>query len=243
LSGKLRLLDLALLLLAVFLYWRLRGEWIDSHARDLALLNSTLPAAQVPGLAPLDKVDAVAAAEFADVALKNLFSKDRNPQVIVDPPPPPPVKPQPPFPVAHGIMIWDGVPPTIVLSEKAGGPQKGYRPGDTIGPWTLVSVDSSYADFEWDGKEFKKRIDELIDRTPIAQASAPPPSPAGPAAPAAAPQTLVNASKAGPGVPTGGGFKACNANDSSPNGTVVDGMKKVITATPFGAGCTWEPTK
>ena len=57
-----------------------------------------------------------------------------------------------------------------MLSEKAGGPQKGYRPGDTIGPWTLVSVDSSYADFEWDGKEFKKRIDELIDRTPIAQA-------------------------------------------------------------------------
>ena len=172
-SGKLRLLDLALLVLAGLLYWHLRGEWIDSHARDLALLNSTLPAARVPGLAPLDKVDAVTAAEFADVATKNLFSKDRNPHVIVDPPPPPPVKPQPPFPVAHGVMIWDGVPPTIVLSEKAGGPQKGYRPGDTIGPWTLVSVDSSYADFEWDGKEFKKRIDELIDRTPIAQSSRP----------------------------------------------------------------------
>ena len=154
------------------MYWHLRGEWIDSHARDLALLNSSLPATRVAGLAPLDKVDAVTAADFADVATKNLFSKDRNPNVIVDPPPPPPVKPQPPFPVAHGVMIWDGVPPTIVLSEKAGGPQKGYHPGDTIGPWTLVSVDSSYADFEWDGKEFKKRIDELIDRTPIAQAAA-----------------------------------------------------------------------
>ena len=121
--------------------------------------------------APLDKVNAVTAADFADVATKNLFSQDRNPNVIVDPPKPLPPKPQPPFPVAHGVMIWDGVPPTIVLSEKAGGPQKGYHPGDTIGPWTIVSVDSSYADFEWDGKDFKKRIDELIDRTPIAEVS------------------------------------------------------------------------
>ena len=242
-TGKLRLLDLALLAIAVFLYWQLRREWIGSQTRDLALLHSSLPATRVPGLAPLEKVAPVSVIDFAEVALKDLFSPDRNPNVIVDPVKPPPPKPQPPFPVAHGVMLWDGVPPTIVLSEKADGPQRGYHPGDSIGPWKLVSVDPSYADFEWDGKEFKKRIDELIDRTPIAQASAPPPSPAGPAAPAAAPQTLVNASKAGPGADTGGGFKACNPNDSSPNGTVVDGMKKVITATPFGAGCTWQPAK
>jgi hypothetical protein len=232
-------LDLAMLVLAGLLYWHLRGEWIASHARDLALLNSTLRATQVAGLPPLDKVGAVTAADFADVALKTLFSKDRNPQVIVDPPPPPPVKPQPPFPVAHGVMIWDGVPPTIVLSEKAGGPQRGYRPGDTIGPWTIVSVDNSYADFEWDGKDFKKRIDELIDRTPIAQA-APPPAPAAPVAAAA---KTLSTSHTGPGQDVGGGYKSCNADDSSPNGAVVDGMKKVVTATPFGSGCTWEPVK
>lgn len=241
-TGKLRLLDLALLVLAGLLYWHLRGEWIGAHARDLALLRSALPAARVPGLAPLDKVDAVTAADFADVATKDLFSKDRNPNVILDPPPPPPVKPQPPFPVAHGVMLWDGVPPTIVLSEKAGGPQKGYHPGDTIGPWTLVSVDSSYADFEWDGKEFKKRIDELIDRTAIAQA-APPPASAAPAAPAPATQTLSNSSRSGPGQDVGAGLKACVPNDNSPDGTVVDGMKKVVTATPFGSNCRWEPNK
>jgi hypothetical protein len=242
LTGKIRLLDLALLVAAGLLYWHLRGEWIDSHARDLALLHSSLPAAHVPGLSPLDKVNAVTPADFADVATKDLFSKDRNPNVIVDPPPPPPVKPQPPFPVAHGVMLWDGVPPTIVLSEKAGGQQKGYHPGDTIGPWTIVSVDSSYADFEWDGKEFKKRIDELIDRTPIAQA-APPPASAAPAAPQPATQTLSTNSRSGPGADVGAGLKACVANDGSPDGTVVDGMKKVITATPFGSNCRWEPSK
>ena len=244
-TGKLRLLDLALFAIAGLLYWHLRGEWIDSHARDLALLNSALPAARVPGLAPLEKVEAVTPADFADVATKNLFSKDRNPNVIVDPPPPPKEKPQPPFPVAHGVMLWDGVPPTIVLSEKANGPQKGYHPGDIIGPWTVVSVDSSYADFEWDGKEFKKRIDELIDRTPIAEASPPASNVAGKAAPVQpATQSLSNASHSGqPGQDVGANFKACYSDDPSPSGTVVDGMKKVVTATPFGHNCHWEPSK
>jgi hypothetical protein len=244
LTAKLRLLDLALLAFAGLLYWHLRGEWIGSHARDLALLHGALPAAHVPGLAPLDKVDAVTPADFADVATQNLFSKDRNPNVIVDPLPPPPPKPQPPFPVAHGVMLWDGVPPTIVLSEKAGGTQKGYHPGDTIGPWTLVSVDSSYADFQWDGKEFKKRIDELIDRTPIVEVSTPPANASSKAPPPpAANQNLSTNTRPGPGADTGAGFKACTPGDSSPNGTVVDGMKKVVTATPFGSGCTWEPAK
>jgi hypothetical protein len=243
-SSKLRLLDLALLVIGGLLGWQLRREWIDSHARDLGLLNSTLPAARVPGLAPLDKVDAVTAAEFADVATKNLFSPDRNPNVIVDPPKPPPPKPQPPFPLAHGVMLWDGVPPTIVLSEKAGGPQKSYHPGDTIGPWKLVSVDNSYADFEWDGKDFKKRLDELIDRTPIAELAAPPAANKAAAPPKSPTDTPSNSSHSNqPAQDIGAGFKACYSDDGSPNGTVSDGMKKVITQTPFGFNCHWESAK
>ncbi len=237
-SGKLRLLDLALLVLAGLLYWQLRHERMEAQARDVALLHGALPSARVPGLTPLERVEAVIAADFADVATKNLFSQDRNANVIVDPPKPAPPKPQPPFPVAHGVMLWEGVPPTILLSEKSGGPQKGYHPGDTIGPWTVVSVDSSYADFEWDGKEFKKRIDELIDQTPIAQAAPPPAAPAAAAKPAP-----LSTSRSGPGIDVGGGFKACDANDGSPDGTVVDGMKKIVVATPFGNSCHWEASK
>jgi hypothetical protein len=240
LSAKLRLLDLALLILAGLLYWQLRREWTGSQARDLALLKSALPAARVPGLAPLEKVNAVTGAEYADVAMKNLFSQDRNPTVIVDPPKPPPPKPQPPFPVAHGVMLWDGFPPTIVLSEKANTPQKGYHPGDTIGPWKVVSVDSSFADFEWDGKDFKKRIDELIDRTPIAEVASVPGAPA-PAQPST--QTLSTISHSGPGIDVGRGYKSCYSDDHSPDGTVQDGMKKIVSATPFGNSCHWEPTK
>jgi len=233
---------LALLILAGLLGWQVRREWIDSHARNLALLHGGLPPSKVAGLAPLGKVDPLTAATYADVATKNLFSQDRNPNVIIDPPKPEPEKPPPPFPVAHGVMMWDGVPPTIVLSEKAGGPQKGYQAGQSIGQWKLVSVDNSFVDLEWDGKEFKKRIDELIDRTPIAEATPPAAGSKAPA-PIAVVKPVSSGSNSGPGLDVGGGLKGCVNGDASPDGTIVDGMKKVISATPFGSGCRWEPAK
>jgi hypothetical protein len=107
-----------------------------------------------------------------------------------------------------------------------------------------VDVDSSFVDLEWDGKEFKKRIDELIDRTPMAEASAPQPadkSKAAPAAPAA--KALSTASHSGPGVDIGTGIRPCYSDDLSPAGTVVDGMKKVVTPSPFGNNCRWEQNK
>jgi hypothetical protein len=240
--SKLRLLDLSLLVLAGLLGWQVRREWIVSHARDQALLHGALPPAQVPGLAPLDKVDPLTAAAYLEIAMKNLFSQDRNPNVVVDPPKPVPEKPPPPFPVAHGVMLWDGVPPTIVLSEKAGGPQKGYHAGESIGQWKLVSLDNSYVDLEWDGKEFMKRIDELIDRNPIAEAS--PRPAASKAAPAPAAQSLSTVSHSGPGLDMGRGFKSCYPDDASPAGTVVDGMKKIVLPSPFGGSvCQWEQSK
>jgi hypothetical protein len=242
--SKLRLLDLLLLVLAGLLGWQVRREWVDSHARDQALLHGGLPPAKVPGLTPLGKIDPLTAAAYAEVALKNLFSQDRNPEVIVDPPKPVPEKPPPPFPVAHGVMLWGDFPPTIVLSEKAGGPQRGYRAGETIGQWKVVDLDNSFVDLEWEGKEFKKRIDELIDLTPVAEAPAAKPAAASKAAPAASAPTSLSASHSGPGIEVGDGIKACYSDDPSPEGTVMDGMKKVVSPTPFGGkACRWEQVK
>jgi hypothetical protein len=241
--SKLRFLDLALLVVAGLLGWQLRREWIDSHARDQALLRGNLPPAQVPGLPPLEKVGPLSASSYLEIAIKDLFSPDRNPNVIVEVKAPEPEKPPPPFPVAHGVMLWDGAPPTILLSDKANGTQKGYHPGDTIGQWKLVALDNSYVDLEWNGKEFKKRIDDLIDRTPIAAAVSQP-TPATKGQPATPPvQALSSPVKAGPGIDVGANQKGCLAGDDSPNGTVVDGMKKVLIATPFGNSCHWEAAK
>ncbi|HUA17952.1 MAG TPA: hypothetical protein VMB25_04350 [Bryobacteraceae bacterium] len=240
-SGKLRILDLALLVVLVLLGWQLQHERVQTAARQQALLDSAPPPTGVPGLPPLPKVEPVTPAAYADIATQDLFSADRNPNVIVDPPKPAPEKPPPPFPVAHGVMLWEGVPPTVVLSEKSGGAQHGYHPGEKVGPWTVVSIDNRYIDLQWEGKEFKKRIDELLDRAPVV-AEAPPPVRGSPRPPPPKAQPTSDI-KAGPGADQGGGMKGCVAGDSSPNGTVVDGMKKIVVATPFGSSCHWEQAK
>lgn len=238
---RLRLLDLALLAVLALLGYQLHLERIRAHARELALLRAPVKRNAIGTLPPLPKVDRLTATSYAEVAAKNLFTKDRNPNVILDPVIPPPEKPVPPFPVARGVMLWGGVPPTVVLADKAGGQQKGYHPGEKIGEWKIVSVDNSFVVFEWNGKQFKKRLDELLDRTPIVVAEAPQ-QPSSPAAPKPA-QSLSSSSTSGPGVDIGAGIKACVAGDTTPAGTVVNGMKKVEGQTPFGSACRWESVK
>jgi hypothetical protein len=52
----------------------------------------------------------------------------------------------------------------------------------------------------------------------------------------------VNA-PAAPGGELSAGIKACQPGDTSPAGTVADGMRKVIKPSPFGSRCFWESEK
>jgi len=256
-TRTLRLLDVCLAALLALLIWQLRREWISAHSRQQVLSALSIPAVAVPGIAPLPVIVPPRAASYADVAANNLFSKDRNPNVIIDPPAPPPEKPPPPFPVAHGVMLWPGVPPTVVFSEKPGAPQKGYHPDEKIGDWKIDFIDRSYVVLEWNGKQFKKAIDELVEKAPVVAAAGPsapasqpglgPPASANvvmgpPPAPAPA-SALSSDHPAGPGIDVGGGFRACVAGDPSPAGAVVGGMKKVVIPTPFGSACHWESAR
>lgn len=210
-------LNLALLGVAGLLAWQLRQQWARERDRELALFHYRSKAAPVPALAALPKPMPFEAALYADVAQNNLFSKDRNPNVILDPrPAPPPPPPVPPFPVARGVMLWEGVPPTIVLSEKAGGPQKGYHPGDKIGPWQVTALDNRYVTFSWNDQEFKKRIDELLDNTPVETVPAPPSAASAAAAAPKPPPANLSNSNGSVGGDTGGGNKSCVAGDNSP---------------------------
>jgi len=238
------MLNLALLAALTLLALELRRELAWEDAREQALWNSKIKPVRANPLAPLPKVAPLPAVSYSPVAQMNLFSRDRNPNVIVDPVTPPAPPPVPAFPVARGVMLWDGVPPTVVLSERPGGPQKGYHPGDRIGEWKVVSVDNQFLALEWNGQEFKKRLDELMDRTPIVQEAPAAPMQSAPA-PKTGAQTLSDNSKpSGPGIDLGaGGVRGCAPGDSSPAGTVMDGMKKVVSPTPFGNACRWEPVK
>ena len=234
------LLNLALAALVCWLGWYLKQRWNDEIVQERKIRMATIPPAPVPQPPPLRKVAPIDGPVYGEVAMRNLFSADRNPTPIPDPPPPPPPEPKmPPLPAAYGVMLWDGVPPTVVLGAP-NAEQKGYHPGDKIGEFKIISVDNKEVVFDWNGKQVSKRLDEIM-----AKNATPPPDTAPKAAAPAAQEAPMSLSGPvnGPGKEVSGGIRACNAGDTTPPGTITDGFQKKVNTTPFGVTCRWEPVR
>jgi len=236
---KLLLANLALLALAVAGVVHLRHEWTAARAREQAVLEKRIQPTPPPRLVTPAATEGVRAAGYSDIAQKMLFSKDRNPVVVIEPPPKPKVVPMPALPLFHGVVnLGDG--PMAIMSLGPKGPHRDYQPGDEVGEFRLVAVNNEELVLEWQGQTITKKVDEILYR------GAPAPPMGGPvaaAATAAAPPKPVTPAPAEPGVDLSGGMRACQPGDSSPAGTVADGMRKVIKPTPFGAKCYWESAK
>jgi hypothetical protein len=234
---KLLLANLALLALCTAGGVHLRREWTEARDREQAVLRQSIRPVPPPPATPLPPTVPVKAESYSDIALKTLFSKDRNPVVVVEPPPPPKPVPMPALPLFHGVVdLGDG--PMAIMSMGPKGPHRDYQPGDGVGPFKLVAINNDELVLEWEGKTITKKVDEIFDRT---TAAAPAPAPAaGAPAPVAPP---VATAAAAPGGELNGGVKACQPGDTSPAGTVADGMRKVIKPTPFGSKCYWESEK
>jgi len=242
LKHKLILLNIALLAALVAEAWRFREDWLVARVREQALLRKQ-PKPQPPPPVIFSKApEPVMAASYADIAEKMLFSKDRNAIVVVEVKAAP-VKPMPPLPLLYGVMnLPDGV--TAVMSEKTGGRHRGVRLGEQVGEFKLLAVDAEDITLEWDGKEVVKKIDDLIDRAgpPQAASEGSTPRAAPPGAQASSKQLDTKPQgKPEPGVPMNDRMRACQAGDTSPAGTQSGGFRKVVTATPFGNQCRWEP--
>jgi hypothetical protein len=238
LRRRLWLIDLTLLALVALAGSLLNGKWQDNQRREQALLRKMAPAPLPVDLPPLPSVSPASAANYLELAQQLVFSRDRNPNVILDPPaPPPPPKPMPSLPVAYGVLDL-GSGPTVILSERAGGESKGYRVGEKIGEFKLVSLTNRDLVLEWEGKQVKRTIEELLDRS--GRTEEPPPPQQTAAAPGSGLGVANLGAKAGPGVELGPSSRACVPNDTTPAGTVQDGYRKVVTATPFGQSCRWE---
>ncbi|MCL6544266.1 MAG: hypothetical protein K6T61_03495 [Bryobacteraceae bacterium] len=245
---KLILLNVVLAALAGAAAWQLHVRQKEIRAQEGKLLRQAPPPPAPVPVPELNPPPPARPADYGEVAQKTLFTPDRNPDVVIEAPPP---KPVPPFPVAYGLMSL-GDAPTVILSEKPGAPNRGYRAGDKVGDFVLAAIHNDELVFEWDGKQFRKTLQDLKP-----DANTPPPAPAPVAAavpapvqePAPAPVTTTVGSvstsssqaDSGPGRDTGDGYRACVAGDTSPAGTVRDGFKKVIYQTPFVAVCRWEP--
>jgi hypothetical protein len=243
LKRKLWLLNILLVSAIALAGWQLRKEAREFHARERATLSKRPPVPAPPAPPPAAPPPTVTGAAYLGIAKDMLFSKDRNSQVIVDPPKPPdPPKPLPPLPVVHGVMdIGDG--PIVMMSEKSGGRHRGVHVGEKIGEFKLVSVNKNDLVLGFEDRTVKKTLQELIDRGggDAAAAGAGQGGPAGGAASAPAPPPVVG--KAEPNVKLSEDTATCQSNDASPAGTVVNGMRKVVMATPFGNACRWEAVK
>jgi hypothetical protein len=246
LKRKLLLLNLLLLAATIAAGWRLRKEWQAAGARDAAIMRRAIKPLPPPLLTETPAAPPVQAVGYADIAQKMLFSKDRNPVVVVETAPPPPPKPMPPLPVLYGVMNIDG--PMAIVAQKAGAANQELRPGQTIGEFKLLAVNTQQIVFEWDGKRVERKVDDMVQRqkpegnepTEGARSVAIGPSAMRPAAAAPPPPPPAQA-KPEPGVDIGRGVRACQPGDTSPPGTVSQGMRKVVTASPFGPVCRWEP--
>jgi hypothetical protein len=242
LKRKLLVLNLGLAAFLAYAGFALRQAWLAQKAREAAELNKAVKPGLPPILTPLAVAPPVVPAGYAAIAEQTLFDRSRNPNVPVEVPAPPPPKPMPPLPLYHGQMNI-GTGPMASLSEKPNSAGVFLHPGETIGQFKLVDVTSEEITLEWEGKTIRKNVDELLDRSGSQQqaalTAARTEQPAAPAAVGPAPGVAKTAT--GPGADTGAGFKRCEPNDSTPAGTVVDGFRKVVSPTPFGEACRWDP--
>lgn len=236
-TRRLFYLNALLLLISIGLGTRLRMLWSDARQReDMVRLNNERRLIY-RGSPPTPQVQAVNATAYSDIAMRTLFSKDRNPTVIVEVAPPAPEPPVPPFPKSNGVMMFGGPEDArVILTDHPGAGQRNYKFGDTVGDWQIVKFDSKTITLKWHDKEFTKDLSDLVDNNPIAPVQAT-------QAPVASTAVVVKGDSSEaphPDIPLGNGTKSCAPGDTSPNGTVVDGMKKIVVANPFGTSCHWE---
>jgi hypothetical protein len=235
-------LNLALLCLVAFAVWKVQTEWTAQKLREDAVKNKSVPAPPLT-VAPIPAPPApVVAASYSDIANKMLFNKDRNPNVVVEvveaPKPP-----MPPLPVLHGVM---GLPSGMLalLSTDAKTPGKGVAVGEKMGPFELAALTRDEISFKWEDKTVTKSVSEMIYRGLEATAQQAPPAPGTGSSPSAgnAPAS-TGAAKPSAAVIGMEEIKTCDPGETSPNGTVSDGYKKVLMPTPFGNSCHWEIVK
>jgi hypothetical protein len=147
-TRKIWLLNFALLTLCGVLGWQLRLRLIAGHSQQRQFLSQPPRAGAVIPPAPLPPLAPASPADYVEVAQKMLFSKDRNPNVIVQPPPhPPPPPPMPALPVYYGQMALGQ--PVVLLAVTPTTEQKSYHAGEDVGKFKVVAWDSESITLNW----------------------------------------------------------------------------------------------
>jgi hypothetical protein len=241
LKRRLLLLNAALVLLLAYAGWRFQQEWLAARAREAAERSVQLKPVPPPPFTPLPTPAPVTPAGYADIAQQMLFDRSRNSTVVIEAPKPEPPKPKPmpPLPVYHGQMnLGDG--PVVIFSQTVNSANEAVHLGELIGQFKLLDVNKDEVTFEWDGNTIRKTVDELTHRE-VVQESAAAAAPVRTEAPAAVSAPAAPVAAPAPGADYGGSSRPCVPGENSAAGTVADGYRKVLTPTPFGDICRWDP--
>ena len=237
---KAKLIALNLLLAAGVgaVVWQARIRVQEAELVRRAHLGTSAKPVPPPPIAPAPKPEQPSAIRYEDVAKKNLFSADRNDDIVVEAPKIVPPKPMPPLPLAYGVMTLASGS-TASMAVKAGEPPRMVHIGDSVGEFRIAALDAQNVTFDWDGKQIQRRIEDLMDRSgqPMASNASAPQGGAAGAGPAAPPPQPAGPAK--PGVVLTETTRACVPGDTTPAGTVADGFKKVATQSIFGVICRW----
>ena len=239
-SRKLWALNLLLMALIGVVCWQIRVRWQQREAEQNRFLAQAPKAEPAPVLVLPPVPGHVSPSTYIQVANELMFSRDRNPTVVIEEPP---KKQMPALPRYYGAMNF-GSGPRVVLAPAAGKPQKTFQLGDQIGDFKLLAVSNSEIVFEWDGKKVPAKLADLKDlapppdAAPAAQAAANEPESSGSKIKTMTTTTIQDTNK--PGAQLGEKYRECQPGDKSPAGAVMDGYKKTVYKTVFGESCRWE---
>jgi len=231
LRRKLTFLNIVLLAGITFTGYKLREQYIadqiriEKSRRQKGIIVPAAAAIATPN------PESFTGLPYADIAQKDLFSKDRNPNVVIEVPPPKPAKVMPPLPQVAGVM---GLPSGMMalMSERHEVHPHGVRINEVVGDFKVLGITPQVISFEWDGKRIDRNVEELLARAPVPAASAIP------VAGESQPEPPPASARPTP-VAMGAGIRGCARGDKSPPGTIADGYKKISEPTPFGDACRW----
>jgi len=197
-NRRIVLLNLALLVLVGALGWVLRANWLEAQARERAVLRRRVAPKAVLAPPGIPAVQAAAPAEYIDVANKMLFSKDRNPIVVVEPPKSAPEPVMPALPSYSGQM---SIGEPVIFLSLAKDAQHSYHAGEQVGDFKLASFDQNTVVFEWKGKTVERKLEDLRAQQILAQAGTSSGSSAGSSAAPGPVQAMPRPSIPTPGYP------------------------------------------
>lgn len=238
-SRKLWALNALLLALVAVCGWQIHSRWKQHVAAQSKFFSQPVKPDAAPVVVLPQQPPPVSPSSFIAIANELLFSRDRNPTVVIEKAE---EKKMPALPRYYGSMNF-GSGPRVLLAVESGKEQKAFQLGDTVGDFKLLAISSSDVVFEWDGKKVPAKLKDLLDLAPVADASAPVTTTAKPSQAAQVKTmeatTIQDTNKPGREL-SGGQYRGCQPSDKSPSGTVMDGYRKVVSKTLFGETCRWE---